>query len=80
MHIGLSMEEQLKAHVEPVMEEDVQPSLGLAIDEGQHRGHTLGFQHSALQMHIGGVYSVINPHICIRLREVELSRCTRGGG
>ena len=28
MHIGLSMEEQSKVHVELVMEEDVQPSLG----------------------------------------------------
>ena len=36
LHVGLSMEEQLEAHVEPMMEEDVQPSFGLAIDEGQH--------------------------------------------
>lgn len=43
MHIGLSMEEQLKDHVKLVMEEDVQPSLGLTINEGQHRGHTFGF-------------------------------------
>jgi len=46
--IGLSMEEQSKAPVELVMGEDVQPSLGLAIEEGHHRGHTLGFQHSSL--------------------------------
>ena len=34
LHVGLSMEEQLEAHVEPMMEEDVQPSFRLAIDEG----------------------------------------------
>lgn len=49
LHVGLYMEEQLEAHVEPMMEEDVQPSFGLAIDEGKHRDHTLGFQHSSLQ-------------------------------
>jgi len=74
------MEEQSKAHVEPVMEEDVQPSLGLAIDEGQHRGHALGFQHNALQRPTSGVYSVINPPLCVGLREAELSTRTRGGG
>jgi len=80
MQIGLSMEEQSKAHVEPVMEEDVQPSLGLAIDEEQHRGRVLGFQHNSLQRPTGGVYSVINPTLCVGLREAELSRRTRGGG
>lgn len=33
------MEEQLEAHVDLVMEEDVQPSFGLAINEGQQRPH-----------------------------------------
>jgi len=32
--VGLSMEGQLEARVESTMEEDVQPSFGLAIDEG----------------------------------------------
>lgn len=40
-HVGFSMEEQLEAHVEPMTEEDVQPSFWLAIDEGQLRDHAL---------------------------------------
>jgi len=75
VHIGLSMKEHSEAHVELVME-DVQPSFRLAIDEGQHRGHTLGFQHSSIQRHTGGVYNVINPPLRIGLREAKLSRCT----
>ena len=35
LYDGLSMEEKLEAQVEVVMEEDVQASLGLDIDEGQ---------------------------------------------
>lgn len=38
----LSMEEQLEAHVEPVMEEDAWSSFGVAIDKGQQREHMLG--------------------------------------
>jgi len=60
LHVGLSTEEQLEAHVEPMMEEDVQPSFGLAIDEGQLRDHTLGSQHNSLQRHIDRIYSVIS--------------------
>jgi len=56
----------------------VQPSLGLAIDEAQHRDHTLGFQHSSLQRHTDTIYNVISPSLRIGLREVELSRHTKG--
>ena len=45
LHVGLYMEENLEAHVEPMMEEDVKPSFGLAIDERTHREHMLGFQN-----------------------------------
>lgn len=64
----------MKARVESMMEEDVQPSFGLAIDEGQHRDHTLGFQHSSLQRRIDGTYNVISPPLGIVLSEAELSR------
>lgn len=78
VHVGLSMEEQSEVHVEPMMEEDVHPSFGLAIDEGQHRDDTLGFQHSLLQRCPDRVYSIISPPLRTRLREVELSRHIRG--
>jgi len=41
------------------MDEDVQPSFGLAIDEGQRRDHTLGFQHSSVKRHTDGIYNVV---------------------
>lgn len=43
LHDGLSIEEQLEAHIEVVTEEDVQPSFGLAIDEGQEGSTLLDF-------------------------------------
>ena len=70
----------LEAHVESMMEEDVQPSFGLAIDEGQNRDHTLGFQHSSFQRQTNGIYNIISPHLRIGMREAELSRHTRGDG
>ena len=78
LHVGLFMEEQLEVHVEPMIAEDVQPSFGLAIDEGKHRYHTLGFQHGLLQRHIDRIYNIISPPVCIGLREAELSRHTKG--
>jgi len=78
LHVGLSMEEQSEARVESMMDDDVQPSFGLAIDEGQHRDHTLGFQHSLLKRHTNGICSVVSPPLCIGLRKAELSRHTRG--
>lgn len=63
----------MEAHVKPMMEEDVKPSFGLAFDEGKHRDHTLGFQHSLLQRHNNKIYNVINPPLRIGLREAELS-------
>ena len=64
----------------PMMEKDVQPSFGLAIDDGQQRGHALGFQHISLQRHTDGVYSVISPFLRIWLREAKLPRRTQGDG
>jgi len=78
LHVGLSREEQLEAHVEPMMEEDMQPSIGLASDEGQHRDHMLGFQHNSLQRHTDRIYNIINPSLRIGLREADLSRHTKG--
>lgn len=72
------MEEQLEAHVKPMMVEDVQPSFGLAIYEGQHRDHALGFQHNSLQRCTDRIYIVISPPLHIGLRDTELSRHTKG--
>jgi len=68
------MEEQLGAHVEPIVEEDTQPSFGLAIGKGKHREHMLGFQHSLLQRHADGTYSVVSPPLRIGLREAKSPR------
>lgn len=78
LHVGLSMEEKSEAHVESMMDEDVQPSFGLAFDEGKHREHTLEFQHTSLKRHTYGIYNVVRPPLCIGLREEDLSRHTRG--
>lgn len=77
LHNGFSMEKQLEAHVEP-MEEDVQPSFGLAIYEGQHRDHTLVFQHSLLQRRTDRICNIISSSLHNGLREAELFRHARG--
>lgn len=74
LYDGLIVEEQLEAHVEIVMEEDAQLPLGLDINKGQRREHTLGFQHSLPQRHVDGVYNIIISPLCIGLREAELFR------
>jgi len=65
------MGEQLQARVESIMDEDVKSSFGLAKDEGKHRDHTLGFQHSSLKRHTDGIYNIVIPPLCIGLREEE---------
>ena len=68
----------MEAHVEPMVEEDAQTSFGLAIDEGQPRDHTLGFQHNSLQRRTDRIYSVISLPLPIGLREAEISKYSRG--
>ena len=65
----------MEAHVESMMDEDVGPSFGLTIDEGKHRDHTLGFQHSLLQRHIDMIYNIISPpHVGIPLLGLDDER------
>lgn len=70
------MEDQLEAHFESMMEDNVQPSFGIAIDEGQWRGNTLGFQHSSLKRHADKAYIIMSPPLHTGLREATLSKYT----
>ena len=62
----------MEAYAESMMEEDVKPSFGLAMDEGQHRDHKLGFQHSSLRRRTNRIYNIISSPLRIGLRETKL--------